>query len=1204
MKEIIKSFFRERSLVNHQLASYDDCIPSSDSSYSRMEKIVQSIRVGTDEEIDDDQGGIIKLDVIDQDIVVRLKKIQLGTPTIREANGSEHDATPMECRLRKLTYMSPVMIDFTIYRNGIPQNPEKGVQVGSLPIMTRSARCNLHPNHLVKDGVLNPSHSEEDRKIAHDLWRKRGEDPLDPGGYFIINGTERVLISMEDLAPNRVTIEINKRYAKKTEVAKIFSQKEGVRKPLTVEKRRDGMLMVKISTAGTTPIPVVLLMRALGIEKDQDVFQAIAGPTQTFKYIVANINEVKDNDEYDVENVEESHQWVEKKFAAGQQKEYREARVQQLLDREVLPHLGDAPEDRKKKAIFIGRIVRQVLEMALDDKPPNDKDHYANKRVRLAGDLFEDLFRVSMNQLARDLKYQLERHHNRKRDLKITSCLRPDVLTSKILHALATGNWVGGRSGVSQLLDRTTYLAALSHLRRVTSPLVRSQPHFEARDLHPTQWGRLCPNETPEGQNCGLVKNAAQMIDISEQVDEKEIKARLDEMDVFQPEDWTDGDRIHVNGDIYGIHKRGKNLVKQFKNARRRGSIRPEVCIRHDIVNKDIFINTDKGRILRPLLILHDGAPRLTSDDLKALDSGEMLFRDLLNRGVVEWVDAEEEEDLLVAPRPFILPATAPDSCKKIAGRPLTYENVEWINMGEEGVDYAKLKAKVKMPNGAEVEETFKVPLEYDSNNTHVEIDPQLIMGVCASLIPYPEHNSTPRVTGGTAMVKQSLGLPSANYRLRPDTRLHVLHYPQRSIVGTDAMEATQFLQRPGGQNYVVAVMSLHGYNMQDAVIMNRASVERALGRSTFIRTYNAERRRYPGGQVEEIEIPGTGLEEVKGLKPVEAYAHLEDDGLPTPEVELESGEVLVGKTSPPRFLEETGAGAFLQAQERRESSMLVRNGEKGWVDNVYVTESLDSGRLCRITLRSHKVPEVGDKFASRHGQKGVIGRLVDPEDLPFTRDGVVPDLIINPHAIPSRMTVAHVLEMIGGKVGSLEGRYINGTAFRGEKEESLREGLVRHGYNHTGRETMYNGETGEEYPADIFLGVIYYQKLHHMVSGKIHARSRGRVQILTRQPTEGRARQGGLRFGEMERDCLIAHGVSMVIKDRLLDQSDGEKLLVCSESGHIAWYDWRKRTYVSPVLGPGAEVHEVQTSYAFKLLLDEMKSLGVAMRLELEDQR
>ena len=453
-------------------------------------------------------------------------------------------------------------------------------------------------------------------------------------------------------------------------------------------------------------------------------------------------------------------------------------------------------------------------------------------------------------------------------------------------------------------------------------------------------------------------------------------------------------------------------------------------------------------------------------------------------------------------------------------------------------------------------------------------------------------------------MVKQSLGLPSSNYRLRPDTRLHILHYPQRSITYTQAMDTTKFDSRPGGQNFIVAVMSLHGYNMQDAVIMNRSSVQRALGRSTFNRTYNAERRRFPGGQVEEIEIPGTGLEEVKGLKPVGAYDHLEADGLPHPEKYLEGGDVLVGKTSPPRFLEETGAGAFLQAQERRESSMPVRHGEKGWVDNVYVTESLDSGRLVRCMVRSHKVPEVGDKFASRHGQKGVIGRLVDAEDMPFTRDGVVPDLIINPHAIPSRMTVAHVLEMIGGKVGSLEGRRIDGTAFRGEKEGSLRDSLVRNGYAHTGREVMVNGETGETYPAEIFVGCIYYQKLHHMVSGKIHARSRGRVQILTRQPTEGRARQGGLRFGEMERDCLIAHGASMVIKDRLLDESDGIDLFVCAQSGHIAWYDPKRRTYVSPIHGDGAEVYKVQTSYAFKLLLDEMKSLGVAMRLELEDRR
>ena len=422
-------------------------------------------------------------------------------------------------------------------------------------------------------------------------------------------------------------------------------------------------------------------------------------------------------------------------------------------------------------------------------------------------------------------------------------------------------------------------------------------------------------------------------------------------------------------------------------------------------------------------------------------------------------------------------------------------------------------------------------------------------------------------------------------------------------------MKTTNFAQRPGGQNFVVAILSHHGYNMQDAVVMNRAAVERSLGRSSFIRTYNAENKQFPGGQKEQIEVPGTGLDEVKGLKSWESYIHLERDGLPTPETHLSSvgadTGVLVGKTSPPRFLEESH-GHFLQAQERRESSMMVRNGESGWVDNVFVTESLDSGLLCRITLRTEKIPELGDKFASRHGQKGVIGRLVDEKDMPFTVDGIVPDLIINPHAIPSRMTVAHVLEMIGGKVGSMEGRQIDGTAFSGEKEESLRSGLLRNGFAHTGREPMISGETGEAFQAEIFTGVIFYQRLHHLVSSKLHARSRGRVQILTRQPTEGRARQGGLRFGEMERDCLIAHGASMVIKDRLLDESDGWPLMVCNNSGcgHIAYYDWKRRTPVCPVCGDRADVHSVQTSYAFKLLLDEMKSLGVAMRLELEDRR
>ena len=1136
-RQLIKAFFQSRSisgpsaaLVNHQLGSFNDFLPNEKNAAPWMQRVVDNISVGADESL----RGAIRLELGDLDVVINLDKIRIGRPMVYEANGSTTESIPMMARLRNMTYAAPIYLKFSIVEEGI-EIEEVEEEIGNMPVMVKSILCNLHRNYLTGENS-----SDEEYKAG---LRSKNEDPEDPGGYFIVNGTERVLVCLEDLAPNRVMVESEQRYARQTELAKVFSQREGFRALTVVEKKKDGIISVSIPVA-SGQVPLAVLMMALGMESADDIMHQInpENRSEMQNLILANIEEVHSTE--GIYTTQEALEYLERRFAAGQSKEYRRKRIDYILDNTLLPHLSTNFEARTKKAVFLGRMAREVLELHRGERKPDDKDHYANKRLKLAGNLMEELFRSGLQALLNDMKYQMERSYSKRKENRIHHAVRRDVLTNKIMHAMATGNWTGGRAGVSQLLDRTCNMATLSHLRRVISPLTRSQPHFEARDLHPTQFGRLCPNETPEGQNCGLVKNLALMVDVSENVPNDVVLESFEELDIASIDKGeAEGGKVYFNGDLIGTHKAPEDLVAEIRVRRKKNLIHNVVNVRYDESLNDVIINSDPGRIRRPLIVVNrNNKLALKQRDVDNLVQGKYEWGRLIENGLIEYIDAEEEENCLIA-----------------------------LNEGA-------LKSNKKT-----------------HQYSHMEVDPMVILGVATSNVPFPEHNSSPRCTMGAGMSKQSLGMGQANYRIRPDTRGHLLHYAQRPMIQTEAMKYNTLRKRPAGQNMVVAVMSYHGYNMEDALIFNRGSIDRGLGRSTFVRTYMSEERRYPGGQEDRFVIPGP---EVRGARSEEAYFYLEEDGLIYPEIDLHGKEVLIGKTSPPRFLAEPTD--FLSPQKVRESSVTVRHGEKGVVDSVMLSETENGSRIARIRVRDQRVPEMGDKFASRHGQKGVIGHMVPPEGMPFTEQGITPDLIINPHAIPSRMTVAHVLEMIGGKVGSMDGRAVDGSAFSGEKEVDLRTSLAEYGLRHSGREVLYDGQTGRRIDAEIFIGVIYYQKLHHMVSGKLHARSRGPVQLLTRQPTEGRARMGGLRFGEMERDCLIAHGAAMVIKDRLLDESDKTVQYVDSKSGHISYLD-RRGVLTSP-MGDNTSIYPVTMSYAFKLLLEELKSLGIVARLRLED--
>lgn len=1140
---VARRYFEEKGLVRQHL-----------DSYNRFVKEILPLII--------EEFSVVP---ITDTVKLYIEKPRIGKPQWTDIDGTASYKTPLECRIRNLTYMAPLYVTIRIEGDGFYR--EMDLKLMDLPVMLKS-----------EIDTLGSATVQE--LIAY------GEDPQDPGGYFIINGSEKVLVAQEDLASNTILVDYGQEGTGITHTAKVISAARGRRSQLIIDRRRDGIFYANLQGHR---IPAVILMVALGLDTREILYAVSPDPTY-HEFVLPSVlqaeqlfpkleipqhlpeEKIKEYIErHKRKVVEEALDYIGSRFAVGRPREERIQRAQRILDERLLPHIGidSSRETRILKAVFIGQMIARIIELMLGRREPDDKDHYRNKRLKLAGDLLATLVRIALVSFTRELREELEKQLSKSRKVEIKAAFKHSIITDRIIHAMATGNWPGGRTGVSQLLDRTNMLSTLSHLRRVVSPLTRSQPHFEARELHGTQWGRICPFETPEGANIGLVKNLALLTNVSVGIDDRELEELLYEMgtmpiiskkikgkpivgylekvvkeldrEELKEEEYVGLAKVFLNGRLIGYHSNGEKLVKSLRQLRRQGKLSPEVnvsYVRTEHLN-EVIINTDAGRIRRPLIVVENGVPKLTREHVEKLRRGEISFDDLVRMGVVEYLDPDEEENAYVA--------LTPDQVTK--------------------------------------------------EHTHMEIWTPGILGITASIIPYAEHNQSPRNMYEAAMAKQALGLNAANFQRRSDTRGHLLHYPQKPLVSTKAIDIIGYNNRPSGQNLVVAVLTFTGYNIEDAVILNKSSVERGVARSTFFRLYTTVEFKYPGGIQDEIIKPSPS---VRGYRGQQAYDLLEDDGIIAPETEVKGGDVLVGKVSPPRFIsvQEYGVGGIT----KQDTSIAVRHGEKGIVDVVVLTMDDEGNKLVKVRVRDPRIPELGDKLASRHGQKGVIGLLIPQYDMPFTEEGITPDLIINPHAFPSRMTVGHLLESIAGKVAALRGETVDATPFYKEPIDNIKVVLKRYGYSPTGEETMYDGRTGEMIENPIFIGIVYYQKLHHMVSDKIHARARGPVQILTRQPTQGRSRAGGLRWGEMEVDCLIGHGASILLRETMRERSDQTKIYICEECGFIGYYDKNKGKFVCPVHKDRSGLKPVDVSYAFKLLVQELISMGIRPRLIVED--
>uniref|UniRef100_A0A6C0JEF0 DNA-directed RNA polymerase n=1 Tax=viral metagenome TaxID=1070528 RepID=A0A6C0JEF0_9ZZZZ len=1163
---IIGSYFHGKHLeqmVRHQIESYDDFvtyqIPKTISMFNPVRISYQNANA-------EDKSPNL-------DVYVTFTNFSIQRPQIHENTGAIKLMFPHEARLRNFTYAANMTVDMTlkyVIKSGENLESEQtiykkipGVHIGKLPIMLRSCICVLSQYSHVPNSVT-------------------GECVMDAGGYFIINGSEKTCQGQERAAENNVQCfnveKNNNKWAWTAEIKsvpdfKCISPKQ-ISLHITSKSSGFGQSLLLQIPRIKSPIPLFIVFRALGIITDRDICQKIVlnvddkvEPEVTKKLLMALRATIVDASQYMTQ--EEAVTYItahamytpinmDKETGARKKREFTVG----VLNTDLFPHC----KTMIQKIYYLGYMTRRLLKTSFGWEQTDDRDSYLNKRIDLTGTLLNNLFRNYFNKLVKDMQKAIvreikngswrakEEYDNIVNNTNIYKIVKSTTIESGLRRALSTGDFgtksSSSKVGVAQVLSRLTYISSLSHLRRINTPIDKSGKLIPPRKLHSTSWGFLCPAETPEGHSVGIVKNLSYMAHVTIPSNSAALYQYIQPQVIpyeeleKTPEQLLHGFKVFINGCPMGNAKKPLELYKDLKDKKHKGIINIYCSIVFDIKNKEIRICNEAGRLSRPVLRVKNNKLLLDKNIIDRLEKNDLTWEDLLTdinlpEAVIEYIDAAEQNLSMISMKP-----------------------IELIN--QEGTKIYKY--------------------------THCEIHPSTIFGILASCIPFPENNQSPRNTYQCAMGKQAMGMYVTNYDNRMDKTSFVMTYPMRPLVDTRIMNLIKLNEVPSGCQVIVAIMTHSGYNQEDSILFNQGSIDRGLFQATIYHTVKDEDKKIHGD--EEIRCRPDKTK-TKGMKYAN-YDKVNENGVIPENTRVENRDIIISKVLPIK----AARNDHTKTIKYQDQSKMYRTHEESYIDKNMIARNGDGYNFCKVRIRTVRKPVIGDKFSSRHGQKGTIGNIIPECDMPFTKDGVKPDIIINPHAVPSRMTIAQLKETVLGKALLELGLFGDGTSFGDLKVKDICNALQGVGYESKGNEILYNGLTGEQLETSVFIGPVFYQRLKHMVKDKQHSRSYGPKVNLTRQPAEGRSRDGGHRFGEMERDCMCSHGAARFTKGRMYDASDSYSVHVCKRCGMIAAYNDQRHIHHCRHCDNRTDFEYVEIPYSCKLLFQELITMGVAPRI------